>query len=238
MTGSSIAEPSVTVVIPARNETCYIQRALTSVTAQRWPLSVLEVVVVDNGSTDGTSDVVRSFMVSEPDLQIRLIDEPTPGRAVAKNLGARVAKGQWLIFLDADSCMAPNLVRQIIARTRAGYPAGSIAVMADSGGWLDHGFFELLELGKRLFDIRAQMFYCSRELFEIAGGFKEELRLAEDSEFLNRLKHAGVPVCHVTEGWITTSPRRLHSLPFRLGMLTTFVRWALAQAGIGRRWRY
>jgi GT2 family glycosyltransferase len=167
-----------------------------------------------------------------------LVDEPVPGLAAAKNRGAGYARGRWLIFLDADSRMVPDLVERVMARVRMGYPAGSIAVVADSGDWMDRGFFALMELGKRLFRIRAQMFYCSRDLFERVGRFDENLRLAEDSDLLSRLERAGVPICYVAESWIATSPRRLHSLPLRLGMLTTFARWALAHGGIGRRWRY
>lgn len=226
------------MVIPARNEAGYVGRALASVAQQRWPLARLEVVVVDNGSVDGTAEAVRAFMAQEPRLAVRLVTEPAPGRARAKNRGARVARGRWLIFLDADSRMAPDLVERVVARGGGGCLAGSIAVVADSSDWLDRGFFALMELGKRLFHIRAQMFYCDRALFERFGGFDERLHLAEDREFLRRLQRAGVAVCHLTESWIATSPRRLHRLPLRLALLTTFVRWALAHVGIGRRWRY
>ncbi|HLH25299.1 MAG TPA: glycosyltransferase [Chloroflexota bacterium] len=238
MPPSSTPTPDVSVVIPARNEARYVQRALASVAAQRWPLARLEAIVVNNGSVDTTADVVRVFVAEQPQLAVRLLDEPVPGLARAKNRGAGVARGESLLFLDADSHLAPDLVASIVTRARQGYPAGSIAVLADSRDWLDRGFFALMELGKRLFQIHAQMFYCARPLFLQLGGFAEDLQLAEDREFLSRLERAGVAVCHVTESHIATSPRRLHSRPFRLGMLTMFARWALAHGGIGRRWRY
>jgi hypothetical protein len=52
------------------------------------------------------------------------------------------------------------------------------------------------------------------------------------------LLRSGVDVCHLSSSWIATSTRRLHSAPLRLGLIATFSRWAAAQAGIGRRWRY
>jgi hypothetical protein len=64
------------------------------------------------------------------------------------------------------------------------------------------------------------------------------LVLAEDRDFLDRLRATGVAVGHVDESWIATSPRRLHRGPWRLGLPLMFVRWALANWGIGRRWRY
>jgi glycosyltransferase involved in cell wall biosynthesis len=230
--------PDVSVVIPARNEERYIRAALASVAAQTWPVALLEAVVVDNGSTDGTRGVVQDFMAGAPHLAVQLLDEPAHGVARAKNRGASVARGRWLLFLDADSLMAPDLVERVVARGRRGYRAGSIRVVADAQDVLDRAFFGLLEFGKVLFGLRAQMLYCERELFLQCGGFDEHLQLAEDLEFLARLVRAGASVCHVTESWIATSPRRLHTLPCRLGMPAMLVRWALAKWGLGRRWRY
>lgn len=231
-------EPSVSFVIPARNEARYVGAALQSVARQDWPLDDLEAVAVDNGSTDGTAGVVQQFAAARPDLTVRLVVEPVRGRGRAKNAGARAARGEWLVFLDADSAASPNLVRAVLRRARDGFPAGSIRVVADSDDLLDRGFFALLEFGKRLFGVRAQMFYCRRDLFHAFGGFHEELEIAEDLEFLRRLRRSGVPVCHLIEACIATSPRRLRALPLRLGMLYTFFRWALAHAGVGRRWPY
>jgi glycosyltransferase involved in cell wall biosynthesis len=238
MAPSSPIRPDVSVVIPAWNEERSIRAALTSVATQTWPVALLEAVVVDNGSTDGTREVVQDVMAGEPHLAVRLVDEPAHGVARAKNRGASVARGHWLIFLDADSHMAPDLVERVMLRTRQGHPAGSVRVVADSHDLLDRAFFGLIEFGKVLFSLRAQMFYCERELFIQCGGFDEHLQLAEDLEFLARLERAGVPVCHVTESWIATSPRRLHSLPCRLGMPAMLARWTLAKWGWGRRWRY
>lgn len=238
MASCSSGKPEVSVVIPARNEEGFITRALESVAGQCWPLERLEVVVVDNGSQDRTAPVVREFAERRSGLSVRLLHEPLPGRARAKNRGAQAATGEILIFLDADSAMAPDLVTRVIEAYRAGYPAGSIRIIADSPDLLDRAFFGLMEIGKRLFHIRAQMFYCSRELFLALGGFDERLQLAEDREFLERLERSGVPVCHLSTSWIMTSPRRLRRLPLRLGLLTTFARWLLAHLGIGRSWPY
>ncbi|GBD18741.1 hypothetical protein HRbin27_01241 [bacterium HR27] len=143
-----------------------------------------------------------------------------------------------LLFLDADSVMAPTLAAEIIAHRHIGYLAGSVRVIAETTDFFDRWFFELMEIGKTYIRIRAQMLYCSREWFERSGGFDESLEIAEDREFLQRLQGRGVPVCHLTTSWIATSPRRLHRLPLRLGLVTTFLRWLLAELGVGRHWRY
>jgi len=228
----------LSVVIPARNEEAYIGRALRSVARQAWPLERLEAIVVDNASTDHTATVVESLAVHVTPLRIVLIREPRPGRSRAKNRGAAAARGDVLLFLDADSVMAPTLAAEIIAHRHIGYPAGSVRVIAETTDFFDRWFFELMEIGKTYFRIRAQMLYCSREWFERSGGFDESLEIAEDREFLQRLQGRGVPVCHLTTSWIATSPRRLHRLPFRLGLVATFLRWLLAELGVGRHWRY
>src|ERR671935_1673128 len=233
---SSPTRPDISVIIPALNEARYIRAALASVATQTWPVALLEAVVVDNGSTDGTREVVQDFMAGAPQLAVQLVDEPAHGVARAKNRGASVARGHCLIFLDADSHIAADLVERVMLRSRQGHPAGSVRVVADSHDILDRAFFSLIEFGKVLFGLRAQMFYCERELFMQCGGFDEHLQLAEDLEFLGRLQRAGISVCHVTESWIATSPRRLHTRPWRLGMPAMLARWALARWGLGRRW--
>lgn len=242
--------PELSVIIPARNEAEYIGRALASVAAQSWPVERLEVLVVDNGSTDRTAEVVRciasdlSKQSKQPEragLCIRLLQVPEPGTSRARNRGAEAARGDYLVFMDADSWMAPNLAEQVLRLASDGHPAGSIRLIADNqdgADALDRGFFRLMEFGKVLFSIRAQMFYCDRSLFLAMGGFDEAVQVAEDREFLTRLQRMQVPVGHLRESWIATSVRRLHRYPLRLGMALTFARWAMGQAGIGRRWRY
>ncbi len=220
--------PTLSVVIPARDEEAHLPRALASCAAQSVPL---EIVVVNNASRDRTAAIASSVP------GVRLVHEPIVGRARAKNAGARAAGGAVLLFLDADSLMAPDLAERILARYASGERAADVRIVADSPDVLDRAFFALVDL-KRLFRIRAQMFYCERAAFLAAGGFDSSLELAEDKDLLDRLRRSGVRVAHLGESYIATSPRRLRALPLRLAMVTTFARWALAHGGVGRRWRY
>ncbi len=247
MEGSEAREHvHVSVVIPAHNEAGYVAAALQSVVEQDYPLHDLECVVVDNASTDGTARIAEAFGAQHGDLSLLIVTEPARGVSRAKNRGARRATGAILLFLDADSRCTPHLVRDVVAHYRAGSPAGSIRIVADSDSLLERGFFALMGLGATLFGIRSEMFYCSRQLFSALGGFDEELNLAEDLEFLRRAKKAlchkgmgsGGTVCHIRTSAIATSPRRLRALPCHLSIVTVFVRWALAFAGLGRRRRY
>lgn len=94
----------ISVLIPARNESRNIHRCLNSLQAQEYPL--MEVVVLDDGSTDATSDIVAEMM--EDDARLRLVHgRPLPQGWMGKNFAchqlARLAQGDWLLFTDADT---------------------------------------------------------------------------------------------------------------------------------------
>jgi glycosyltransferase involved in cell wall biosynthesis len=235
--------PRLSVIIPARDEEHYLAAAMESVAGQRYPLERLECVIVDNGSSDATAAVAAEFARDCPKLAMSIQTEPIPGVGRAKNRGAESAGGEVLIFLDADSRMDPSLAQDVAAAWSAGHPAGSIRIEADSRHPVDRGFFALMEVGKVMFGIRSQMMYCDAALFRMVGGFDPSLQLAEDLEFLKRVKarvrqDGGGKVCHVRSSGIKTSPRRLRRLPFHLAMIPMFARWALAFMGVARDRRY
>ena len=102
------ASPLVSAVIPAFNAESFIAEAVSSVLAQTY--RPVECIVVDDGSTDGTAEVVRSF-----GSEVRLVTQPNKGVANARNSGAAVANGAFLAFLDADDVWMPNkLEKQMI----------------------------------------------------------------------------------------------------------------------------
>jgi glycosyltransferase involved in cell wall biosynthesis len=225
-------------VIPAHDESGFVDAALESVRQQLWPPGRVEAVVVENASADATGPVVERYAEKHDDLSVRLVHLDRPGVARARNAGALAAQGRILMFLDADSRADPALTAHVVQRVDQGFAAGCVRIVADTRDPLDRGFFALVEFGKRCFGIRAQMFYCLRDVFLAAGGFDERLHQAEDRDILCRLMQAGIDVCLMPETWIATSARRLHRHPLRLGMATTLVRWAMGQAGLARTWRY
>jgi glycosyltransferase involved in cell wall biosynthesis len=232
-----VAEPFVSVVIPARDEEDYVAAALESIAAQTWRPRDLEAIVVVNGTEDRTLPVARATAERLGGFPVRLVDDPTAGVSRAKNAGARLARGDLLVFLDADSRMAPDLIEKIVAASERA-PAGSIRIVADSDDPIDGAFFRLLEWGKGLFGIHANMLFCSRALFEDVGGFDERLYQAEDLDLLRRIATRGERVTHVADSSIATSPRRLHEGPLRVGLLRVFARWTLGHVGIWRERPY
>lgn len=95
----------VSVVIPVFNSEVFIRNTIDSVVRQTY--TSLEIIVVNDGSTDRTGDVVRSY---KEDFII-CVDQKNKGVSAARNLGLRVAKGEFVIFFDSDDIMPPDFIR-------------------------------------------------------------------------------------------------------------------------------
>ena len=111
--------PLVSVIVPARNEARHIAACLDSVLGSTWPR--LEVIVVDDHSTDGTGDLARAIATRDP--RLRVIDAPPLpadwfGKQWACASGAREAQGEILLFADADTRHAPDLVMRTVHHMR------------------------------------------------------------------------------------------------------------------------
>lgn len=107
---SSPSAVAVSVIVPTFNEAGAIDACLRSLRAQRLPAGEIEILVVDNGSTDGTLDRLRAW----GDL-IRVMHEPVRGASAARNRGVRDARGPIVAFTDADCTVEPGWLAALIA---------------------------------------------------------------------------------------------------------------------------
>ena len=105
--------PLVSVVVPAYNAERYIQDCLRSILVQDYP--ALQVIVVDDGSSDGTANVVQR--IGDPRIAYRR--QPNSGSAVARNLGVELAEGEFIAFCDSDDLWAPHRLKQQVAHLQA-----------------------------------------------------------------------------------------------------------------------
>ncbi len=106
----------ITVVIPCYNGSRFIRETLESVLAQT--LRPLEVLVIDDGSTDDSAAIAESF--GEP---VRVIRQPNQGESVARNRGIDEARGEWIAFLDADDIWKPEKLQRQMAAAEDGVVA-------------------------------------------------------------------------------------------------------------------
>src|SRR5690348_3691591 len=109
----SNTDPIITVIISTRNRSGMLASTLTSLSEQDSHLP-WELLVVDNGSTDETSDVLADFSRRVPTLPMRVLQENTPGKSRALNCAVRCARSSLIAFTDDDVLVASDWIRSFV----------------------------------------------------------------------------------------------------------------------------
>lgn len=187
---------AISVIIPLYNKSRHIRRSINSVLAQTVPPH--EIIIVDDGSTDGGGNIVRAFA----DSRIRLIRQSNSGECAARNRGIREASGELIAFLDADDEWLPGFLG-IVMRLRDQYPhAGAYATAyrcardarswrpvfrnckVPAGGGLLADYF-LAGIGPA--PVTSSSVMIPRRIFEALGGFPAGIRTGGDSHMWARI---------------------------------------------------
>ena len=125
--------PDVSVVVPTYNRRASVDRLLRALAEQTYPSERFEVLVIDDGSTDGTADHVRLL---RPQYELRLLMQAHQGPAEARNLGVAMAAAPLILFLDDDVVPDPNLMALHVATHAAEGPAAVvIGPMSPPSDW-------------------------------------------------------------------------------------------------------
>lgn len=193
-------EPLVSVIVPAYNRAGIIADTIRNLFQQTY--ANIELIVVDDGSTDGTVDALKSF-----GGQIRWTTQKNAGPAAARNRGIEMAKGEIIAFQDSDDAWHPTkIARQVSLLQRSpesvccvcnctiqlpgivvrSFEAAPLNPPIDEGIWLNPA--EVLETRFILFN---QAVAVRREVLVRIGGFDESLRLMEDMDLALRLSVEG-----------------------------------------------
>jgi glycosyltransferase involved in cell wall biosynthesis len=187
--------PLFSVVIPTHNEEANIARCLDSLRRMDFSSALFEVLVVDNGSTDTTRALASSF---QNVLPLRVLDKPDAYISAVRNAGAKLARGQFLAFLDSD-CEAPadwlSQARQVVSAGGTGAFGNFYRVPAGSS-WIARYWYEdrdQKKIGPVPF-LPAGDLFVSLQLFRAVGGFDESIQTNEDFELCQRIRRAGLPI--------------------------------------------
>ncbi len=206
--------PRISIIIPALNEALFIRQTLLALQPLR--RSGHEVIVVDGGSHDITEAIAQPFS----DHVIR----SHRGRARQLNAGARIAKGDILLFLHADSLLSEGAVRAMLGAMKSKKRKwGRFDVRLSGNHPLLRIIESLMNRRSRITGIATgdQGIFVERELFERVGGF-QDIDLMEDIALSKALKKYGRPVC--LRQRVLTSSRRWEEK----GILrTVFLMWRL-----------
>jgi len=231
----------ISLIIPARNEEAYLPRLLDTVDQARARYAggpeAVEVIVTDNVSTDGTANIARKRGCRVPEVGQRVI-------AAVRNGGAAVARGCVLAFVDADTRIHPDTFNAIDRALSGGKViAGATGVRMERWSVGIAATFTVFVPFLWITGLDTGVVFCRREDFDAVGGYNEELRVAEDVDFLWKLRRLGRTrhqrLARITSvkaiasvrkfdkygdwHYLTDMPRVLYRLIFKRGVHDAFV---------------
>lgn len=190
-----MTRPRVSIIIPCHNAARWLAQTLESALAQTWPAT--EILVINDGSTDDSAAVAQPFTARG----VRLVEQPNQGASAARNHGLRLARGDFIQFLDADDLISPDKITAQVELLRD-RPAGTLATctwgrfrddpataqFVDEAVFRDFTPVDFLVLAS---DTGAMMHPSSwllpRAVADRAGPWDESLSLNDDGEYFCRV---------------------------------------------------
>jgi glycosyltransferase involved in cell wall biosynthesis len=216
----------VSIVVPAHNEAQVLAGTLDALRRAAAALDgPWEIVVVDDASTDATPRIAADAGARVVSVNLRHI-------AAVRNAGGRAARGDMLVFVDADTMVPPDTLTAAVRALDAGAAGGGAHVRFDGplpwyarpGTTAVLGFLHLFTLAAGCF------VFCTRRTFETVGGFDEQLYAAEEIAFSRAVQRIGRMV--LVRPPVVTSARK-----FRTHSARELTRMTMAALHLGRRMR-
>jgi glycosyltransferase involved in cell wall biosynthesis len=220
----------VSVIVPCYNGAAFLEEALRSALAQSYPR--VEVVVVDDGSTDSSPEIAQR-------LPVRYIRQQNRGLAEARNSGIRASRGSYVVFLDADDRLKPEAIetgiRALELHPNCAMAVGDHVFISTDGSYVAsskkvapvHSPYESLLKSNFIEMISSALF--RRSVFDEVGAFDATLPVAEDYELYLRIARVRSICCHP----LVVAEYRRHEANLSLNselMLTTTLQVLEAQA--------
>ena len=245
--------PKVSIIVPCYNEEKFMPGLLENIVSQDYPDELMEVMIIDGGSSDHTREIVREFASKNP--VIRLLENEKRFVPFALNLGIRKSEGEVIIRMDAHAGYPVNYVSLLVKRLfelnadNAGgvwetvpgndtNKALAISKVLSSPFGIGNALYRLKVKNARLVD--TVPFGCyRREVFEKIGYFDEELLRNQDDEFNARLKNNGGKIFLLPEVKITyyarSSLKSLNKMFFQYGFFKPLVNRKLGKPATVRQ---
>lgn len=198
-----MSNPLVSVIIPVYNGERYLAEAIDSSLAQTY--QPMEIIVVDDGSTDKSANIAKSFK------DVRYYQQTNQGVSVARNVGLASVRGGFIAFLDADDIWTPNKldtqINYLLKHPHVGYTITNQKIIMEHGTSVPT-FFNKELLQKDHPGFVPSSLVARKVVFEQIGGFDATyVNEGEDIEWFARAKDAGIPMVIHKE---TLLHRRMH----------------------------
>jgi GT2 family glycosyltransferase/glycosyltransferase involved in cell wall biosynthesis len=211
--------PKASIIIVTYNNFALTRLCLTSLFARTdWPN--YEVIVLDNGSSDGTRDYLREAESTFPHLQV-ILNEDNSGFAAATNVGLKLAKGEYIAFLNNDTVLTRGWLSALIRHLKADTTLGLVGPVTNATGneaRIDVGYKRIEDMSGwaascvrkndgRLFPIPMLALFCAamrRDVFERVGLLDERFGIGmfEDDDFTHRIRNLGLKICCARDSFV------------------------------------
>lgn len=192
---------TLSVIIPAHQAENYLAQAVASVRAQNWG-GVCEIIVIDDGSTDGTAEAARA-------LDVTLLQKSQGGAASARNLGLQTANGTLILLLDADDVLTDGALDALYGAMEKN-AADAVFAMAEDFISPELTDAQKAELRPRTGGYGGVLPGCSlirRSVFDAIGLFDDTMKSGETVAWQLKLRDAGIKTVQLP---VITLKRRLH----------------------------
>jgi len=179
--------PLVSFIVPTLNAEKTIKFCLNSITDLNYPKDLIEIILIDNGSTDNTLRVAQTY-------NIKIFVKPELTIGGLRNFGAKVAKGDIFAFVDSDCIIEKNWLKntlKVLSNPSVG-ATGCGYEISPNASWVEKSWFVLREASRKKVNfIPAGNLIIKRKVFEQVGGFDENLITGEDYNLCDKIKRAG-----------------------------------------------
>lgn len=112
MQTENVKKPKVTVIVPVYNEEKFLNQCLLSLKEQSLDPSKLEILIINDGSTDGSIDIIKKY--TDENINFKLIEQPNLGLFAARKIGIEKAKGEYIGWLDSDDFVEPTMFEELL----------------------------------------------------------------------------------------------------------------------------
>jgi glycosyltransferase involved in cell wall biosynthesis len=184
----------ISVIIPTFNSMRCLRDCLESVVTASQRCKGVELIIIDNGSADGTYE----YLVSNYASRARLFQIKDVTVAGLRNYGARISRAQYLSFIDSDCVIPPDYFQSALAvfASRDADATGNYYDLPQSTGWVQETWYNLNRRATNRYVpyLFAGNFIVKRSVFELVGGFDETLITGEDAELGVRMTKAGYKI--------------------------------------------
>lgn len=205
---------NISIIIPILNEADTIENLLNYLLKNATKELVLEIIIVDGGSTDDSQEIIKQFVSSKAVINYAgthiVFLNSEKGRAKQMNTGAKIAQANILYFLHADSFPPKNFDKLIISEIEKGHNAGCFKMRFDSSHWWLKLAGWLTQLPWRMCRGGDQSLFITKSLFHEIDGFDESFIICEDTNLIAKLYKRKQFV--VIKKWLTTSARRYQTI--------------------------